>query len=64
LEAKAIESRYAVNLKAAAEHKHFKPALCGVVTALIGLMLWGMPLGERWVNASYDYLFRFLAPGQ
>src|SRR2546422_2865481 len=24
-----------------------------------GLALWQMPLGERWVNASYDYLFRF-----
>ena len=22
-------------------------------------MLWKMPLGEPWVNASYDYLFRF-----
>src|SRR5579859_1495240 len=22
-------------------------------------MLWTMPLGEPWVNASYDYLFRF-----
>jgi CHASE2 domain-containing sensor protein len=22
-------------------------------------MLWKMPLGGRWVNASYDYLFRF-----
>jgi len=26
---------------------------------LCGLMLWQMPLGEPWVNASYDYLFRF-----
>src|SRR3989449_10713172 len=24
-----------------------------------GLALWSVPLGERWVNASYDYLFRF-----
>ena len=30
-----------------------------VLAALCGLMLWNMPLGEAWVNASYDYLFRF-----
>jgi CHASE2 domain-containing sensor protein len=29
------------------------------LTVLCGLALWQMPLGERWVNASYDYLFRF-----
>lgn len=27
--------------------------------ALFGLLLWGTPLGEPWVDASYDYLFRF-----
>ncbi|MEI9962435.1 MAG: CHASE2 domain-containing protein [Limisphaerales bacterium] len=25
-------------------------------------MLWRLPLGQPWVNASYDYLFRFGAP--
>jgi CHASE2 domain-containing sensor protein len=29
------------------------------LTALCGLMLWGTSLGEAWMNASYDYLFRF-----
>src|ERR1700722_508468 len=24
-----------------------------------GLMLWQMPFGKSWANASYDYLFRF-----
>ena len=30
-----------------------------LLAALLGLMLWQMPLSERCVNASYDYLFRF-----
>jgi hypothetical protein len=29
------------------------------LAALCGLMLWNMSLGEAWINASYDYLFRF-----
>jgi CHASE2 domain-containing sensor protein len=29
------------------------------LAALCGLMLWNMPLGHAWTNASYDYLFRF-----
>ena len=29
------------------------------LAVLCGFMLWKMPLGEPWVNASYDYLFRF-----
>jgi len=33
--------------------------VCGALTALCGLVLWGTPLRERWVNASYDNLFRF-----
>ena len=35
-------------------------ALVGAALAtLCGLMLWSMPLGDAWTNASYDYLFRF-----
>ena len=41
------------------EHKFFKPALGAGLAMLCGLALWEMPLGEPWVNASYDYLFRF-----
>ena len=26
---------------------------------LCGLILWGTPVGDWWVNASYDYQFRF-----
>ena len=40
-----------------------KPALGAVLAALCGLLLWETPLGEPWVNASYDYLFRFGARG-
>src|SRR5258708_37277578 len=41
------------------EHKFFKPAVGAVLAVLCGVALWVMPLGEPWVNASYDYLFRF-----
>jgi CHASE2 domain-containing sensor protein len=40
-----------------------KPALGAVLAVLCGLLLWETPLGEPWVNASYDYLFRFGARG-
>src|SRR4051812_48270411 len=39
--------------------KAFKPALAGVLAIACGVLLWQMPLGERWVRSSYDYLFRF-----
>ena len=48
-----------VKLEGASQHRFFKPACGAVLTALCGLALWKMPLGERWVNASYDYAFRF-----
>ncbi|HTV40083.1 MAG TPA: CHASE2 domain-containing protein [Candidatus Sulfotelmatobacter sp.] len=35
------------------------PLFGGALAALCGLLLWIMPLGGPWVNASYDYLFRF-----
>ena len=33
------------------------------LSALCGLLLWKAPVGEPWVNASYDYLFRFGSHG-
>jgi CHASE2 domain-containing sensor protein len=40
--------------------KHFaRPALGAVLAAVCGLVLWRWTPGEAWVNASYDYLFRF-----
>jgi CHASE2 domain-containing sensor protein len=29
------------------------------LAVLVGLVLWGTPLGDWWENASYDYQFRF-----
>jgi CHASE2 domain-containing sensor protein len=48
-----------VKVKAIGQHEFFKSALGAAVAVLCGLMLWKMPLGVSWVNASYDYLFRF-----
>ena len=45
--------------KAIGQSKFFQSALGAALAVLCGLMLWKMPLGEPWVNASYDYLFRF-----
>jgi CHASE2 domain-containing sensor protein len=48
-----------VKVKAIGQNEFFKSALGAAVAVLCGLMLWQMPLGDPWVNASYDYLFRF-----
>ena len=39
----------------------FKPAVGAGLTVLCGWLLWSTPLGDEWVNASYDYLFRFVS---
>jgi CHASE2 domain-containing sensor protein len=49
----------AVNFKALTERRFFRPALGAVLTVLCGLILGLTPLGDAWVNSSYDYLFRF-----
>ncbi len=43
-------------------HGLLASALGAALTVLCGLVLWQAPAGEPWVNASYDYLFRFGAP--
>ena len=43
-------------------HGLLAAALGMALTVLCGLVLWQAPAGEPWVNASYDYLFRFGAP--
>jgi len=48
-----------VKVKAIGRREFFQSALGAALAVLCGLMLWQMPLGEPWVNASYDYLFRF-----
>jgi CHASE2 domain-containing sensor protein len=41
------------------KHEFLQSALGAGLAVLCGLMLWQMPAGRPWVNASYDYLFRF-----
>ena len=48
-----------MNLKAFTEWVHFRPVTGAVLAVLIGLVLWGTPIGDWWENASYDYQFRF-----
>ena len=50
-----------MKVKAIGKNEFSKSVLGAAVAVLCGLMLWKMPLGESWVNASYDYLFRFEA---
>ena len=59
--APAIRARsQVVNGAAIIRNAVAKPALIGAaITALCGLLIWGTPLGDAWVNASYDYLYRF-----
>lgn len=48
-----------VKLQSLTAHKFFRPAMGAVLAVLCGLVLWQMRLGDPWINASYDYLFRF-----
>lgn len=48
-----------MKFKAIKEGKLFRPAWGAVLVVLCGIILWRTPLGEPWVNASYDYTFRF-----
>ncbi len=48
-----------MKVKAIGQSALFKSALGAALAVLCGLMLWETSLGEPWVNASYDYLFRF-----
>jgi CHASE2 domain-containing sensor protein len=52
-------TRPAVKVKAIGQHEFFKSALGAAMVVLCGFMLWKMPLGEPWVNTSYDCLVRF-----
>lgn len=48
-----------MKVKAIRQREFLKSALGAVLAVLCGLMLWKTPPGGPWVNASYDYLFRF-----
>jgi CHASE2 domain-containing sensor protein len=49
----------AVKVKAIGQREFFISVLGAAMATLCGFLLWQTPLGESWVNASYDYLFRF-----
>jgi CHASE2 domain-containing sensor protein len=48
-----------VNLRAITGWSLFRPVGGAALAVLCGLILWGTPIGDAWVNASYDYQFRF-----
>jgi CHASE2 domain-containing sensor protein len=48
-----------VRVKANRKKNCLSPAVGAALTVLCGLTLLKTTLGEAWVNASYDYLFRF-----
>jgi CHASE2 domain-containing sensor protein len=48
-----------VKIKGIGRREFFEAALGAALAVLCGFVLWQMPLGEPWLNASYDYLFRF-----
>jgi CHASE2 domain-containing sensor protein len=54
-----LEFKYAVKASVIRGPDFIKSALGAAVAVICGLLLWKIPLGEAWVNSSYDYLFRF-----
>jgi CHASE2 domain-containing sensor protein len=48
-----------VTLKTVTEHRLFRPGMGAVLAIIAGLFLWATMVGENWINASYDYSFRF-----
>ncbi len=54
-----IQRRRTVNRDAIGKNWLFRSGLGAVLTVFCGLLLWRSPIGEAWVNTSYDYLFRF-----
>lgn len=45
--------------KAIRDKRLRRSALGAALAVLVGLLLWGLSMGEPWTRASYDYLFRF-----
>jgi CHASE2 domain-containing sensor protein len=48
-----------VKAKTGSQNIFLHSALGAALATLCGLLLWKIPLGEAWRNASYDYSFRF-----
>lgn len=41
------------------QHKYFRPGIGAILSALCGLALWATSLGDNWIGASFDSLYRF-----
>ena len=54
-----LQTPLAVKVKAISRNKIRRSVLGAAMAVLCGLMLWNLPLGQAWINASYDYLFPF-----
>src|SRR5579862_7628137 len=46
-------------MRVMAEWKYFRPVMGAALAVLLGLVLWGTPLGNPWEDASFDYQFWF-----
>lgn len=46
-------------IRKAAEWKYFRPVFGAALAVVVGLVLWYTPVGDPWLNASFDYQFRF-----
>ena len=47
------------NLRVAVQGLRFRIVAGALAVTFSGLLIWTLPVGEAWVNASYDSLFRF-----
>ena len=48
-----------MTLSTVRQPQFFRPAMGSLLAVVAGLVLWAMPVGDGWINASYDYLFHF-----
>jgi CHASE2 domain-containing sensor protein len=53
------DAKSAVTIKAVTEHKLFRPGVGVAAAIIVGWVLWATAFGENWIDASYDYSFRF-----
>ncbi len=51
-----------MTLRGISEGRFHRPLVGALLTIACGLALWVFPLGDSWIDASYDNLFRFGSP--
>jgi len=54
-----VDGKLPVTFRGLKDHKYFPTAVGAALTVLCGLLLHQMPGAQSWIDASYDYLFRF-----